>query len=45
MNELGLKKEDLIPMDSPFWGTVLGKASLPLGQITLPIQFSTMSTS
>jgi hypothetical protein len=39
--EPGLKKEDLTPMDSLFWGIVPGKASLPLGQITLPIQFST----
>ena len=31
MEALGLKKEDLIPMDSPFWGIVPGKASLPLG--------------
>ena len=41
MEELGLKKEDLTPMDSPFWGIVPGKASLPLGQITLPVQFGT----
>ena len=34
--ELGLKKEDLTPMHSLFWGIILGKASLPLGQITLP---------
>ena len=26
-------------MDSPFWGIILGKASPPLGQITLPVQF------
>ena len=31
LDELGLKKEDLTPMDSPFWGIVPGKASLPLG--------------
>jgi hypothetical protein len=31
MKELGLKKEDLIPMDSPFWGIVPWKASLLLG--------------
>ena len=37
MEELGLKKEDLIPMDSLFWGIILGKASLTLGQITLPV--------
>ena len=28
-------------MDSLFWRIVLEKASLPLGQITLPIQFGT----
>ena len=31
LEELGLKKEDLTPMDSPFWGIILGKVSLPLG--------------
>ena len=35
--ELGLKKEDLTPMDSPFYGIIPGKASQPLGQITLPM--------
>ncbi|XP_066320205.1 uncharacterized protein [Miscanthus floridulus] len=28
-------------MDSSFWGIVPEKASLPLGQITLPVQFGT----
>jgi len=28
-------------MDSPFWGIILGKVSLPLGQITLSVQFGT----
>ncbi|XP_066320203.1 uncharacterized protein [Miscanthus floridulus] len=28
-------------MDSTFWGIVPRKASLPLGQITLPVQFGT----
>ena len=28
-------------MDSLFWGIILGKASLPLGQIILLVQFST----
>ena len=31
LEELGLKKEDLIPMDSPFWGIIPRKASQPLG--------------
>jgi hypothetical protein len=42
MKELGLKREDLIPMDSPFWGIIPGKASLPLGQITLLVKFGTV---
>jgi len=37
MEELGLKKEDLTPMDSLFWRFILRKASLPRGQITLPV--------
>jgi hypothetical protein len=37
MKELGLKKEDLTPMDSLFWGIIPEKASLPLGQITLHV--------
>ena len=41
LEELGIKKEDLTPMDSPFWGIVPRKISLPLGQITLPVQFGT----
>ena len=41
LTELGLTKEDLTPMDSLFWGIIPGKASLPLGQITLPVQFGT----
>jgi hypothetical protein len=28
-------------MDSLFWGIIPGKASQPLGQITLPVQFGT----
>ena len=30
LEELGLKKEDLTPMDSPFWGIIPGKVSQPL---------------
>ena len=41
LEELGLKKEDLTPMDSQFWGIIPRKASLPLGQIILPDQFGT----
>ena len=35
LTELGLTKDDLVPVDSPFWGIVPGRASQPLGQITL----------
>ena len=31
LEELGIKKEDVTPMDSLFWGIVPGKTSLPLG--------------
>ena len=41
LTELGLTKDDLIPIDSPFWGIVPGRASQPLGQITLLVQFGT----
>ena len=41
LKELWIKKEDLTPMDSLFWGIIPRKASLPLGQITLPVQFGT----
>ena len=40
LTELGLIKDDLIPIDSPFWAIVPSRASQPLGQITLPVQFS-----
>ena len=35
LTELGLTKDDLVHVDSPFWGIVPGRASQPLGQITL----------
>ena len=35
LTELALMKDDLVPVDSPFWGIVPGRASQPLGQITL----------
>ena len=31
LTELGLTKDDLVPIDSPFWGIVPGIASQPLG--------------
>ncbi|XP_066374886.1 uncharacterized protein [Miscanthus floridulus] len=41
LEELGLKKEDLTPMDSSFWGIIPRKASLPLGHIILSVKFGT----
>ena len=43
LKELGLVLLDLTPSDSSFWGVVPGRASKPLGEITLPVQFSTAS--
>ena len=43
LKELGLGIGDLTPSDSSFWGVVPGRASKPLGEITLPVQFSTTS--
>ena len=31
LTKLGLTKDDLISIDSPFWGIVPGRASQPLG--------------
>ena len=39
LTELGLTKDDLILVDSPFLGIVPSRASQPLGQITLLVQF------
>ena len=41
--ELGLGMTDLTPSDSSIWGVVPGRASKPLGEITLPVQFGTAS--
>jgi hypothetical protein len=38
LTELGLSKEDLIPL-TPFLGIVPGRASQPLGEIMLLVQF------
>ena len=43
LRELGLLISDLTPSDSSFWGVVPGRASRPLGEITLPAQFGTAS--
>ena len=43
LKELGLGIEDLTPSDSSFQGVVPGRASKPLGEITLPVQFCTAS--
>ena len=37
LRELGLGTTDLTPSDSSFWGVVPGRASRPLGEITLPV--------
>ena len=37
LTKLGLTKGDLISIDSPFYVIVPGRASQPLGQITLPV--------
>ena len=43
LKELGLGLSDLTPSNSSFWGVVPGRASKPLGEITLPVQFGTAS--
>ena len=43
LKELGLEITDLTPSDSSFWGVVPGRASKPLGEITLLVQFGTAS--
>ena len=37
LKELGLRLSDLTPSDSSFSGVVPGRASKPLGKITLPV--------
>ena len=39
LRELELRTTDLTSSDSSFWGVVPGRASRPLGEITLPVQF------
>ena len=34
LTELGLTKDNLIPISSPFWGIAPGRVFQPLGQIT-----------
>ena len=43
LKELGLGLVDLTPSNSSFWGVVPGRASKPLGEITLPVQFGMAS--
>ena len=38
-----LKELGLPPSDSSFWGVIPSRASKPLGDITLPVQFGTTS--
>ena len=40
LKELGLGLSDLTPSDSSFWGVVPSRASEPLEEITVPVQFS-----
>ncbi|XP_066392420.1 uncharacterized protein [Miscanthus floridulus] len=42
LTELGLTKDNLVLVDSPFWGIIPSRASQPLGQITLPVQFGSI---
>ena len=37
LTKLGLTKDDLVHVDSPFWGIVPSRVSQPLRQITLPV--------
>jgi hypothetical protein len=42
LRKIGLDFAGLLtPMDVPFYGIVPGKAAMPLGQITLPVNFGT----
>ena len=43
LKELGLGITDFTPSDSSFWGVVPGRASKPLGEITLLVQFGMAS--
>ena len=43
LKELSLGLSDLTPSDSSFWGVVPGRASKPLGEITLPVQLGMAS--
>ena len=43
LKELGLGIADLTPSGSSFWGVVPGRASKPLGEITLLVQSDTAS--
>ena len=43
LRELGPTISDLTPLDSSFWGVVPRRASRPLGEITLPVQFDMAS--
>ena len=43
LKELGLELADLTPSNSSFWGVVPSRASKPLGEITIPVQFDTAS--
>ena len=44
LRELGLGTTDLTRSDSSFWGVVPSRASRPLREITLPVQFGTTTS-
>ena len=39
---LKLTQAQLKPYGAQFWGVIIGQSSIPLGQITLPVQFGTL---
>jgi hypothetical protein len=43
LSALKLTEGDLKPYDAQFWGVLLGQSSIPLEQITLPVQFGTLN--
>jgi hypothetical protein len=44
LRKMGLDVAELItPTGIPFYRIVLGKATMPLGQITLPVMFGTQA--
>jgi hypothetical protein len=42
LSTLNISEADLKPYDAQFWGVLPRQSSMPLGQITLPMQFGTI---